>query len=132
MVWVKLFHSLSEAKDRLAESRPQLLEVSNVRICLVLRGDQLFAVSNKCTHNGESLSKGKVNFANEIVCPWHGYQYRPHDGQSPPPFKEKVCTYDVLVLFGKVYVNPSPYPEGTARPPAVFEPAAFQSPVNPS
>ena len=21
-----------------------------------------------------------------ITCPWHGYQYLPHNGQSPPPF----------------------------------------------
>jgi hypothetical protein len=31
-----------------------------------------------------------------------------------------VCTYDVMVEGDKVFVNPQPYPEGTARPPAVI------------
>ena len=105
MVWVKLFHSLSEAKDRLAESRPQLLEVSNVRICLVLRGDQLFAVSNKCTHNGESLSKGKVNFANEIVCPWHGYQFNLKTGREYQQRSSDLETFPIKIETDGVYIG---------------------------
>ena len=52
-----------------------------------------------------------------ITCPWHGYQYLPQNGQSPPPFTEKVETYDVRLAGEWVYVNPKPYPEGTERPP---------------
>ena len=55
-----------------------------------------------------------------ITCPWHGYQYAPHNGQSPPPFTEKIATYDVQVVGGNVLVNPTPYPEGTERPTARF------------
>ena len=50
-----------------------------------------------------------------ITCPWHGFQYLPKNGQSPPPFKEMVSTYDVKVNEGKVWLNPKPYPEGTER-----------------
>ena len=56
-----------------------------------------------------------------ITCPWHGYQYLPHNGQSPPPFKEKVSTYDVQLEDTKVWINPKAYPEGTERPGAVIE-----------
>ncbi|MCB0599501.1 MAG: Rieske (2Fe-2S) protein, partial [Phaeodactylibacter sp.] len=65
------------------------------------------------------LGEGKI-VDGCITCPWHGYQYRPEDGQSPPPFTEKVATYDVKVVDGKVYVNPEPYPEGTPRPAAAI------------
>jgi len=45
------------------------------RICLVRTPDRLLAVADTCTHNGESLSKGQVNFAGEVVCPWHGNRF---------------------------------------------------------
>jgi nitrite reductase/ring-hydroxylating ferredoxin subunit len=52
--------------------------------------------------------KGKI-LDGCITCPWHGYQYLPHNGQSPPPFTEKVSTYDVRVREGKVFLNPKPH-----------------------
>jgi 3-phenylpropionate/trans-cinnamate dioxygenase ferredoxin subunit len=75
MEWIKIFNRPGEAKDRLKESQPQLVVVGSLRICLVRIGDNFFAVGDKCSHNGESLSKGKVNFIGEVVCPWHGYRF---------------------------------------------------------
>jgi nitrite reductase/ring-hydroxylating ferredoxin subunit len=62
----------------------------------------------------------RKNFDGCITCPWHGYQYLPHNGQSPPPFTEKVSVYDVRVREGKVWLNPAPFPEGTERPGAMI------------
>lgn len=75
MEWIKIFSQRAEANAKLIENKPQLLIVREKRICLVKRNKCFYAVSNKCTHNGESLSKGNVNSAGEIVCPWHGYQF---------------------------------------------------------
>lgn len=113
------------------DNRAKILLMDGENIALFKYGNQISAVHNLCKHQNGPLGEGKI-IDGCITCPWHGYQYRPHDGQSPPPFKEKVSTYDVLVQAGKVYVNPRPYPEGTARPPAIFEPAALQSSLNPS
>jgi nitrite reductase/ring-hydroxylating ferredoxin subunit len=75
MRWVKIFSDKITASERLQENKPQLLIVSGKRICLVKRDNHFYAVSDTCSHNGESLSKGKVNFAGEVVCPWHGHQF---------------------------------------------------------
>jgi len=64
------------------------------------------------------LGEGKI-LDGCITCPWHGYQYLPHNGQSPPPFKERVSTYDVRIEGSKVWLNPTPYAEGTERTGAV-------------
>ncbi|MCA9695848.1 MAG: hypothetical protein KC636_40095, partial [Myxococcales bacterium] len=48
-----------------------------------------------------------------VTCPWHGWQYRPEDGASPPPFKEVVHTYPVRVVGGVVSVRPRPNPLAT-------------------
>jgi 3-phenylpropionate/trans-cinnamate dioxygenase ferredoxin subunit len=82
MMWVKIFSDAKAASERLQENKPQLLIVNGNRICLVKRDQQFYAVSDRCTHNGESLSKGKVNYAGEIVCPWHGYHFSLQSGRE--------------------------------------------------
>lgn len=86
MRWIKLFASREEAEHRLTENKPQLLIVDGKRICLVKREQALLAVSDTCTHNGESLSKGTVNYLGEIICPWHGYQFNLSSGRE---FRER-------------------------------------------
>lgn len=74
MDWIKIFNTRDEAAAALNHN-PRLLIVRGKRICLALFGEKLFAVQDKCTHNGESLSKGTLNYCGEIVCPLHHYQF---------------------------------------------------------
>ena len=48
-----------------------------------------------------------------ITCPWHGFQYDPKSGSSPPPFTEKVPTFKTRVENGRVHVDAGPLPAGT-------------------
>jgi len=100
------------------EHRAKMFILHGENIALFKYANKLSAVHNLCKHQNGPLSEGKI-IDGCITCPWHGYQYLPENGQSPPPFTEKVCTYDVWVDGTRVYLNPSPYPAGTARPPAV-------------
>jgi 3-phenylpropionate/trans-cinnamate dioxygenase ferredoxin subunit len=86
MSWVKIFANRNEALIRLAEHKPQVVVIGEKRICLVRDENRFFAVSNSCTHNGESLHKGAVNFVGEIVCPWHGFQFNLKTGRE---YKER-------------------------------------------
>ena len=79
--WIKIFSSAAEARARIKPNQPQLVVIGNTRICLALVGNSFFAVGDKCSHNGESLSKGKINFIGEIVCPWHGYRFSLQSGR---------------------------------------------------
>jgi methionine sulfoxide reductase heme-binding subunit len=56
-----------------------------------------------------------------ITCPWHGWEYRPEDGCSPPPFEEKIATYRVKVVGRRVLIDPDPLPPGTPVEPAKIE-----------
>ena len=113
------------------DNRAKMLRLDGEEIALFAYDGKLSAVHNRCKHQNGPLSEGKI-LDGCITCPWHGYQYLPGNGQSPPPFTEKVSTYDVRVRGNRVYVHPKPYPEGTARPPAVIGEAAGQisSPKN--
>jgi nitrite reductase/ring-hydroxylating ferredoxin subunit len=54
-----------------------------------------------------------------VTCPWHGYQYQPETGASPPPFTEKVPTFRVRLDGDRVLVDPRPNPPGTRVEPAM-------------
>ena len=107
------------AVSDIPDNRAKMLIIQGENIALFKYDNKLSAVHNLCKHQNGPLSEGKI-IDGCITCPWHGYQYLPENGQSPPPFTEKVCTYDVFVEDAQVYLNPTPYPEGTARPPAVI------------
>lgn len=82
MEWIKIFNSTDESNSILMESQPRLLIVRDKRICITRFNGKLLAVQDKCTHNGESLSKGSVNYLGEIVCPWHSYRFNLKTGAS--------------------------------------------------
>jgi nitrite reductase/ring-hydroxylating ferredoxin subunit/DMSO/TMAO reductase YedYZ heme-binding membrane subunit len=105
--------------DEIADSRAKIFCVGKERIAVYRHDNRLYAIHNVCKHQGGPLGEGKI-IDGCITCPWHGYQYLPHNGQSPPPFTEKVSTYDVKVIDHKVWLNPEPYPEGTERPGCVI------------
>lgn len=98
--------------NEIEESRAKLFCIDKERIAVFRHENKLYAVHNVCKHQGGPLGEGKI-IDGCITCPWHGYQYLPHNGQSPPPFKEKVSTYDLKIVEGKVWLNPSPFPGGT-------------------
>lgn len=101
--------------QEIENTRAKIFCVDKERIAVYRHEDRIFAIHNVCKHQGGPLGEGKI-LDGCITCPWHGYQYLPHNGQSPPPFKEKVSTYAVKIIDGKVWLNPEPFPEGTAQP----------------
>ena len=78
---------------------------------------KISALSSVCQHQNGPLGEGRI-IDGCVTCPWHGYQYRPEDGASPPPFNEKVPTFRVRVDGDRVLVHPTPNPPGTRVEPA--------------
>ncbi len=95
-------------------SRAKIFCIDEERIAVYRNENKLYAIHNVCKHQGGPLGEGKI-IDGCITCPWHGYQYLPQNGQSPPPFKEKVSTYAVKVIDNKVWLNPTPFAEGTEQ-----------------
>ena len=85
--------------DDIEENRAKVVMVKEENIAIFKYDNKLSAIHNVCKHQNGPLGEGKI-VDGCITCPWHGYQYLAHNGQSPPPFTEKVTTYDVKV-FGR-------------------------------
>lgn len=98
--------------DEIEEDRAKIFTVGNERVAIFKYHGKLSAVHNVCKHQGGPLGEGKI-IDGCITCPWHGYQYLPRNGQSPPPFTEKVATYELKLEGSMIYINPAPFEEGT-------------------
>lgn len=99
--------------DDIAESRAKVVCLAaRERVAIFRHQGKLSAVSNVCAHQAGPLGEGKI-VDGCITCPWHGYQYLPHNGQSPPPYTEKIPTYRLRIQGRDVFVDPRPLPPGT-------------------
>jgi nitrite reductase/ring-hydroxylating ferredoxin subunit len=102
------------------ESRARIVTIAGERVAVFKYAGKISAVSNVCQHQNGPLGEGKI-LDGCITCPWHGYQYLPETGASPPPFSEQVPTFRVRVSGGRVWVHPRPHPGGTRVEPALVE-----------
>jgi sulfoxide reductase heme-binding subunit YedZ len=108
------------AVNDIPENRARIVSLSGERVAIFKYDGKISAVSNVCQHQNGPLGEGKI-VSGCITCPWHGYQYQPDTGASPPPFVEKVPTFNVRVRAGRVFVHPRPNPAGTRIKPALLE-----------
>lgn len=100
------------AVDEVSEGRGRVVMVNGQRIAVFRHQDRIFATSNVCRHQGGPLGEGRI-VEGCITCPWHGWNYRPEDGHSPPPFQEVVETYETHVTNGRVWIRSQANPLGT-------------------
>jgi 3-phenylpropionate/trans-cinnamate dioxygenase ferredoxin component len=104
-MWIKIFTSKQEAEQTLANRGPRLLCIGANRIALVRLDDELVAVQDFCSHNKESLSKGIVNFKDEIVCPWHGYCFNLRTGRELIQRSPDLKTFPLKISDEGVFIN---------------------------
>jgi sulfoxide reductase heme-binding subunit YedZ len=105
--------------SEIEEDRAKIFTVENERVAIFKYNGKLSAIHNVCKHQGGPLGEGKI-IDGCITCPWHGYQYLPSNGQSPPPFTEKVATYELKLDGETVFINPKGFEEGTEVKPCKF------------
>jgi sulfoxide reductase heme-binding subunit YedZ len=109
------------AIDEIPDGRAKIVSLPGPeRIAVFRYGRKFSAVTNVCAHQRGPLGEGKI-VDGCISCPWHGWEYRPENGCSPPPFTERIATYRVRIEHGRIQLIPMPLPPGTAVEPAIIE-----------
>ena len=98
--------------DEIPEDEAKIVTVSGERVAIFKYDSKISAVGNVCRHQGGPLGEGKI-IDGCITCPWHGYQYLPENGQSPPPFTEKTETYHLKLEEGQIFINTEANEPGT-------------------
>lgn len=105
--------SIAEIENNCA----RIVTLSGERVAVFKYDGKISAISNVCQHQNGPLGEGRI-IDGCVTCPWHGYQYLPDSGASPPPFAEKVPTFNVKIANGRVLVDSTPNAPGTRVEPA--------------
>lgn len=105
------------AADRIPENQAVIVCAGGERVAVFRYDGKISAISNVCQHQNGPLGEGRI-IDGCVTCPWHGYQYLPDSGASPPPFTEKVPVFRTRVVDGKVWLDPRPLAPGTHVEPA--------------
>lgn len=104
MKWIKIFGEIKKANAAIPNSTSKLVIIGDHRICLSQLNNEFYAIQDSCPHNGESLSKGKMNYLGEVVCPWHGYRFSIKSGQEGDHKCSDAKTYRIKINEEGVYI----------------------------
>jgi 3-phenylpropionate/trans-cinnamate dioxygenase ferredoxin subunit len=93
------------AASALGEAVPLSAEVDGVPVVVVRCGSELYAVEDRCTHDGESFTGAEVE-ACELICPRHGSRFdlRTGDALTPPAY-EPLRTFAAREQDGRILVE---------------------------
>ena len=93
------------AVGALSETAPLVAEVDGVAVAIVRCGTELYAVEDRCTHDGESLGEAEVEDC-QIICPRHGSHFCLRTGEAlTPPAYEPLRTYRVREQDGRILLE---------------------------
>jgi len=93
----------------LVDRKATKVSVGGGDVLLVRDGDRLFAIGNRCTHQGAPLHRGPVRFSGSldtVQCPVHGSMFGLGDGKVlRGPAMQPVPAYDARVHEGVIEIR---------------------------
>ena len=111
------WHKVLSAQEELPEGRVASVYAGHTNICLTHYQGKFCGLDNKCPHQGGPLGEGSIE--NGLLrCPWHGWDFDPHTGQSPGGHDDSIVTFPVEVRDDGVYVG---VPEEDSHQPTVAD-----------
>ncbi|MCP2304828.1 non-heme iron oxygenase ferredoxin subunit [Actinokineospora globicatena] len=91
--------------SELDDGKPVALEVDDVAVVLVRRGDEVHALRDECSHAAVALSEGELS-RKGLECWLHGSCFDLRTGApSAPPATEPVDVYAVTITGDDVLVD---------------------------
>jgi 3-phenylpropionate/trans-cinnamate dioxygenase ferredoxin component len=89
----------------LSEAAPLSVEIDGLAVVIVRCGNDLYAVEDRCTHDGEPLDGAEVESC-QIICPRHGARFCLRTGEAlTPPAYEPLRTYPGRVEAGRILLQ---------------------------
>jgi nitrite reductase/ring-hydroxylating ferredoxin subunit len=89
----------------LSENRPLRAVVDDTPVLLLREGESIFAIHDRCSHRGCSLSEGTVE-GDEVLCACHGSRFSLRDGAvKHGPATAAQPAFQVRVQDGRIEVR---------------------------
>ena len=88
-----------------SEATPLSVDLDGNAVVVVRCGNDLYAVEDRCTHDGEALEGAEVESC-QIICPRHGARFCLRTGEAlTPPAYEPLRTYAAREENGRLFVE---------------------------
>ncbi len=95
-------------EDELPQGKPVLAEAENVLVMLYRKDGRIYALANRCSHQGGPLNEGDVE-GTVVECPWHASRFELSDGSIVRgPATTPQPAYDARISGGRVEVRRRP------------------------
>ena len=93
----------------LPEGKGARVEFADAAVLLVRSGERVYAIGNRCTHQGAPLDRGPVKIGGSlatVTCPAHGSMFGLQDGRVlRGPATKPVESYESRVVEGSVEIR---------------------------
>ena len=80
-------------------------QANGLAVLLVRKGEQFYALADRCSHRGCSLHEGRLNADDTITCPCHGSTFRLDGSIVKGPATAPQPRFDVRTREGKVEIR---------------------------
>ncbi|HVB63229.1 MAG TPA: Rieske 2Fe-2S domain-containing protein [Nitrolancea sp.] len=87
--------------------KPRIVSGGRHGIAVIVDGQKVYAVDNRCPHMGFPLHRGSI-CDGILTCHWHHARFDLASGGTFDPWADDVRIYDTVIENGVVYVDPQP------------------------
>ncbi|HTT85591.1 MAG TPA: Rieske (2Fe-2S) protein [Rhizomicrobium sp.] len=109
-----MFAATGILRDELGGSGRRLLRREGKQVLLVASGEWVFAIANRCPHEGYPLSEGTLGPGCVLTCNWHNWKFDLTSGNALVG-RDPVRTYATEIRDGEIFVDLSDPPADALR-----------------
>ncbi|MBK9283926.1 MAG: Rieske (2Fe-2S) protein [Sphingobacteriaceae bacterium] len=103
--WKKIFDKEENSENYMDTGALINIFFKGEKICITKTEKGIFAFSDRCPHNGASLSQGFCTSKNEIVCPVHRYSFDISSGKATSGSAFALKIFPIEIRNDGVYVG---------------------------
>ncbi len=99
-----MFTPTGITREQLEARGRKLLRREGRQVLLIATGSRVFAISNRCPHEGYPLSEGTLGPDCVLTCNWHNWKFDLESGEALVG-RDPVRTYATEIREGEVFVD---------------------------
>ncbi|MBV9694398.1 MAG: Rieske 2Fe-2S domain-containing protein [Alphaproteobacteria bacterium] len=100
--------------EELTQRGRKVVRAHGKQILLIAQADKIFAIANRCPHEGYPLSEGTLSDGCVLTCNWHNWKFDLASGTALVG-RDPVRTYSVHVREGQIFLDLSDPPAGAQK-----------------
>jgi nitrite reductase/ring-hydroxylating ferredoxin subunit len=99
-----MFTATGLKRAELGSNGHRLVRHDGKQVLVVAQGERLFAIANRCPHEGYPLSEGTLGPSCVLTCNWHNWKFDLASGAALVG-RDPVRTYDVAERGGEILID---------------------------